>query len=250
MTPALRDDLGRCARCGADVPIPAGLQAHAVFCTTCGPIIERELTAAGLLVPISQLGRPVKDGPPVTPPELVDDLSTPIPTELIHDSPDNPRRRPGRGWLGGVDVGEGDFTAYVNPQDILPEPDEPLRGLSDSIGTITGRLTPEDLARWFGVPSEALAGIAPRLTLTLRADFSDFERACASVAHGFAGLALGIASAAGAVIDADIAFRRLWWSMLTPAQQRRHGKRLVREEIARRRMAKLVLLAQLEDRHD
>jgi hypothetical protein len=44
------------------------------------------------------------------------------------------------------------------------------------------------------------------------------------------------ADAAAAVDSAGRAFQVLAWQILTPAQRRRHGKRLVREAIAARRI--------------
>lgn len=58
------------------------------------------------------------------------------------------------------------------------------------------------------------------------------------VTEGFDKFARSLEGLGLALRGADRAFERFWWATLTPAQRRRHGKRLVREEIARRRIAK------------
>jgi hypothetical protein len=129
------------------------------------------------------------------------------------------------------------FDYQATPEDIQPPDPGELRGLGDRIGTITGRLEPGDIARWFGLPPHVLDDVAPRLVCALQVDFSGFYSAMARATRSFQ----DFARAAGAVDYSLRSFENLWWSMLTPAQRRRHGKRLVREEIARRRMEKLIV---------
>lgn len=58
------------------------------------------------------------------------------------------------------------------------------------------------------------------------------------VCQGFERFAAELGAAAVHLTEAGEAWRRFGWALMTPAQRRRHGKRLIREEIARRRMEK------------
>lgn len=60
-----------------------------------------------------------------------------------------------------------------------------------------------------------------------------------SSSAAFAAMGRALADANLKVYEADRAFRIIWWHLLTPAQQRRAGKRLIREEIARRRLEQI-----------
>jgi len=103
-----------------------------------------------------------------------------IPPALLHDSPDNPRRR-----YVGIDLASGpDLSAF----------------------------------RWY-IHEGGRVGIR-------------------MVTEGFERFARSLEDLGQAIRGADDAFGRFWWATLTKAQRRRAGKRLIREEIARRRMEK------------
>lgn len=113
-----------------------------------------------------------------------------------------------------------------------------------------------DITRATGIPPELLhdAPDNPRrvfrgFDLASGLDFSAFlffgpageaiTAAIRSSSEAFAAMGRAIADAQLKVYEADRAFRIVWWYLLTPAQRRRAGKRLIREEIARRRIAKI-----------
>jgi len=69
---------------------------------------------------------------------------------------------------------------------------------------------------------------------------AEIQRVMRITTEGFEQFIAAIARASLKVWELDRKFEMFWWYTLTPAQQRRHGKRLIREEIARRRLEKVA----------